>query len=262
MRIAVIGSGISGLYAAYKLRTEHDVVVFEANQYIGGHTNTVSVSLDGEWQTVDTGFIVFNDRTYPNFCRMLEELNVDSLPTSMSFSVRSDRANLEYNGSSPVGLFAQKRNLVRPGFYRMLSDILRFNREAPVLLNELDDSTTVRQFLTESRYGSGFVDHYLLPMGAAIWSCPTTTFELFPIRFIVEFYQNHGLLSLKDRPTWRVVKGGSYRYVEALTAGFRNHIRLNSPVVSVRRDPTGVFVTTVGGGAELFDEVIFACHSD
>ena len=261
MRIAIVGSGISGLVAAYHLNSRHDVTVFEANSYVGGHTNTVGVDLDGEHHQVDTGFIVFNDRTYPNFCQLLDELQVESLPTAMSFSVRSDVSDLEYNGSSLRGLFAQKRNLIRPAFYRMVADILRFNRESPSVLDDADEAKTVGDYLRQHSYSVEFAEHYLLPMGAAIWSCPVSTFAEFPIRFIVEFYVNHGLLSLSDRPTWRVIKGGSAKYVTALTRQFRDRIQLNAPVSEVRRFRDHV-VVNVNGSNETFDEVIFACHSD
>lgn len=262
MRIAIVGSGISGLVAAYHLRHEHDITVFEANDYIGGHTHTVEVALDDERHAVDTGFIVFNDRTYPNFCRLLDELGVSSVPTSMSFSVRCDRTGVAYNGTSLNGLFAQRANFIRPRFYRMIHDILRFNRESTRLLERDDEALTVGRYLAENRYSKQFADHYLLPMGSAIWSCPTLTFEQFPMRFIVEFYRNHGLLGLSDRPTWRVIRGGSQRYVEAMTRVFRNSIRLNTPVASVIRHADSVTIVPCFHAAESFDEVIFACHSD
>lgn len=261
MKLAIIGSGISGLVAAYHLRKTCDVSVFEANQYVGGHTNTVTVTVDGRTYDIDTGFIVFNDRTYPNFCELLKELGVKSRPTTMSFSVRSDAENLEYNGSSLQQLFAQKRNMLRPGFYRMVRDIFRFNREAPGLLHADHEEITVGEYLSKHKYSRQFAQHYLLPMGAAIWSCPTDTFGNFPMRFIVEFYQNHGLLSLRDRPTWHVISGGSRRYVEKLTADFRDRIRTGTPVRRVERGPEEVTVHT-DESSETFDEVVFACHSD
>ena len=262
MRIAVVGSGISGLVAAYLLSGEHDVSVFEANDYIGGHTHTVDVTWQGERHAIDTGFIVCNDRTYPNFLKLLDHLGVARKPTSMSFSVRSDRANLEYNGTSLNALFAQRRNLFRPSFYRMLKDILRFNRESLELLDDPSDSVTVGEYLDRHKYSKEFIEQYLVPMGAAIWSCPPGTFELFPMRFIVEFYHNHGLLSLKNRPQWYVIEGGSKRYVEKLTESFRDKIRLNCPVSSVRRYPDHVELLMGKRTSEEFDQVIFACHSD
>ncbi|QDT49083.1 Dehydrosqualene desaturase [Symmachiella dynata] len=263
MKIAVIGSGISGLVAAYRLSSHHEITIFEANSYVGGHTNTVEVDLEGERHTIDTGFIVFNDRTYPNFVKLLDELGVASDPTSMSFSVSCDATGLEYNGTNFNGLFAQRSNLFRPRFYRMLRDIMRFNREAPELLaaNRLE-TLTVSEYLQQHSYSKQFVEQYLLPMGSAIWSCPPQTFEQFPMRFIVEFYQNHGLLSLTNRPTWRVIRGGSSQYVKAMTRSFRENIRLRCPVQSVRRLADSVELIHSGGHTEQYDEVIFACHAD
>lgn len=262
MKLAIVGAGISGLVAAYKLHREHDVSVFEANDYPGGHTNTVDVELDGERHAIDTGFIVFNDWTYPNFIQLLDELGVASQATEMSFSVRDDRTGLEYNGNSLATLFAQRRNLLRPSFYRLLADILRFNREARRLAASCGDDTTVGEFIRRRGYSRQFAEQYLLPMGAAIWSCPTGTFSQFPLRFIVDFYHNHGLLNVLRRPTWRVIAGGSRTYVAAMTAGFRDRIRLRTPVQSVRRFADRVEVQPRGGEPERFDHVIFACHSD
>jgi len=262
MKIAVIGSGISGLVAAYRLQTDHDITVYEANHYAGGHTNTVDVELEGERHAIDTGFIVFNDWTYPNFISLLDELGVESQPTTMSFSVRDDRTGLEYNGHSLNAIFAQRRNLLRPRFYRMLADILRFNRDARNLLKDCAEELTVGEFISRYGYSRAFAEHYLLPMGAAIWSCPTGTFSQFPIRFIIEFYENHGLLNLRRRPTWRCITGGSQTYVRAMTQKFRDRIRLRTPVHRVRRFPNRVEIVPRGGEVESFDHVILACHSD
>lgn len=261
LKIAIIGSGISGMTVAALLHRRYDVTILEANGYVGGHTHTVTVNLDGERQAIDTGFIVFNDRTYPNFTRLLSLLGVVSRPTSMSFSVRCSRSALEYNGTSLNGLFAQRRNLLRPAFHRMLADILRFNRQTPRLLEDLDHEMRVDEFLRRHGYSRQFTDHYLLPMGAAIWSCPVETFGAFPIRFIIEFYANHGLLQVRDRPVWRTIEGGSHRYVEKLTAPFQDRIHLHCPVTSVRRAADGVLVES-RRGTERYDEVVFACHSD
>ena len=264
MRIAIIGAGISGLTVAYRLSPTHEVTLFEANDYLGGHTNTVEVEVGGLRQVIDTGFIVFNDWTYPTFVQLLDELGVTSRTTSMSFSVRCDAANLEYNGSSLNGLFAQRRNLLRPSFYRMLADIMRFNREAPelVLNSVATDETTVGEFFARHHYSHEFAKHYLLPMGAAIWSCPVGTFENFPIRFIVEFYSNHGLLSIRNRPTWRVIEGGSRTYVAKMAERFRDRVRLSTAIEQVCRSIEGVVVISRNGSPELFDHVVFACHSD
>jgi predicted NAD/FAD-binding protein len=262
MRIAIVGSGISGLVAAYLLHEDHEITVFEANDYIGGHTHTVDVDWQGEQLVIDTGFIVCNDRTYPNFLKLLDHLGVARQKTAMSFSVRCDRTGLEYNGTSLNALFAQRRNLFRPSFYRMLRDITRFNRESLELLDSADDAITVGEYLDRHRYSAEFVGQYLVPMGAAIWSCPPGTFRLFPMRFIVEFYHNHGLLSLRNRPQWYVIQGGSRCYVEMLTATFQDKIRLNCPVSAVTRYPDHVELTGEDGAPEVFDQVIFACHSD
>lgn len=263
MKIAIIGSGISGLTAAWLLHTQHNVTVFEADDYIGGHTHTVDVELNGERHAIDTGFIVYNDRTYPNFIELLSQLGVDSQPTSMSFSVRCDRTGIEYNGTSLNTMFAQRRNIFRPRFIRMIRDILRFNRDAVELLESENEEQTVDEFIREKGYGPAFGEQYLIPMGAAIWSCPPETFGRFPMRFIAEFYHNHGLLSLKNRPQWRVINGGSNCYVEKLTSGFRDRIRLKSPVESVARSEDSVSIRLAGSEEpQNFDHVIFACHSD
>ncbi|MCL4141484.1 UNVERIFIED_CONTAM: hypothetical protein GTU68_040577, partial [Idotea baltica] len=265
-KIAIIGSGISGLTAANRLQHQHDIAVFEANNYIGGHANTVSVEMDGNTHAVDTGFIVFNDWTYPNFIRLLDELGVGSQPTEMSFSVRDDQSGLEYNGHSLNTLFAQRRNLLRPKFYRMIADILRFNRQIKQTNfdkqpNANQSALTVGEFLQQYKYSEEFQKHYLLPMGAAIWSCPMGVFADFPIQFIAQFYKNHGLVNIGNRPQWRVIEGGSRTYVKALVREFENRIRLNTPVLKVLRNGDHVTVSTQQFQEE-FDHVIFACHSD
>lgn len=271
-KIAVIGAGISGLTAAYRLGERHDVTLFEANAWAGGHTNTVDVMVDGEKHAIDTGFIVFNERTYPNFIRLLNELGVASRPTEMSFSVRCEDTGLEYCGSTLNGLFAQRRNLLRPSFYRMIRDILRFGREATSIAEGNDSElssgagsaavATVGEFLHRRRYSSEFCRNYLLPMGAAIWSCPTGKFADFPIQFIAEFYHNHGLLQIRNRPRWRVIDGGSRTYVDALLMRYRGRLHLNAPVRSVRRTAGYVELETRDRAPERFDHVVFACHSD
>ncbi|RPI77757.1 MAG: FAD-dependent oxidoreductase [Planctomycetaceae bacterium] len=262
MRIAIVGTGISGLTAAHYLRQCHDLTLYEAGQHIGGHTHTVDVEFEGEAATIDTGFIVFNDWTYPNFIRLIDELGVGWQDTTMSFSVRCDRSGWEYNGGSLSGLFVQKLNLARPAFWRMLLDVMRFNREAPGLLDRVDDDETVGDYLSRKRYSKTFADRYLIPMGAAIWSCPPGVFSQFPIRFIVEFYRNHGLLSVTRRPTWRVIRGGSREYVRALIKPLADRILTQSPIRAVRRYPDRVEVESRTHGVRVFDHVIFACHSD
>ena len=261
MRIAVIGSGISGLTCARLLAPGQDVTVYEADSRVGGHTNTVSVSAAGKQYDIDTGFIVYNERTYPNFTRLLAELDVETQPTSMSFSVRSDRGELEYNGTSLNGVFAQRRNLLRPKFYRLLRDIMRFNRAGSNDLQHVPHDQTVGAYVAERGFSPQFAEQYLFPMGAAIWSCPFDDFARFPIRFILQFYVNHGLLSLRNRPVWRVIRGGSKCYVDRLIEPFRDQIRLSCPVQSVQRSDEGVTIRHEQG-SDRFDEVIFACHSD
>ncbi len=262
MKIAIIGSGIAGLTAAYRLHPRHDVTVFEADDRLGGHAHSIEIEAEGQPVTLDTGFMVFNDRNYPNFVRLLDELGVASRPTLMSFSVSDPSTGLEYNGHSLGTLFAQRHNLLSPRFYRMLSDIFRFNREARRLAVDTCGHTTVAEFVSRRRYSRVFTDCYLLPMGAAIWSCPTGTFSRFPLRFVAQFFNNHGLLDLVGRPTWRVIDGGSQIYVWAITRGFRDRIRLSAPVVSVGRDVDHVALRVRGRPIERFDHVIFACHSD
>lgn len=262
MKLAIIGAGISGLTAAYRLQFAHDVTVFEAADYAGGHTHTVDVEVDGRRHPIDTGFMVFNDWTYPHFCALLGELGIGSRPTCMSFSVQDERTGLEYNGHSLNTLFAQRRNLVNPRFYRLLADIVRFNGESRRLAADCDDATTVGQFLARGGYAPQFAEHYLLPLGAAIWSCPTGVFADFPIRFVIDFYANHGLLNLWHRPTWRVIAGGARTYVTALMQDFGARLRLQTPIAGVRRLAGEVEVTPRGRRPEWFDHVIFACHSD
>lgn len=262
-RIAVVGTGIAGNVAGYRLRRAgHDVTVFEADDRIGGHTHTHRIELGDEVHEVDTGFVVFNDRTYPNFVALLDELGVESQPSSMSFSVRNDASGLEYNGTSLNGLFAQRRNLVRPGFISMLAEILRFHREAPALLRDDGDESTLGAYLDAHRFRGRFVDDYLVPMGAAIWSTDPARMFDFPARFFVRFLHNHGMLTVNDRPVWRVIRGGSARYVERLVAPFRDRIRLRSPVELIRRQPDGVTLQVLGREPERFDDVFLACHAD
>lgn len=262
MKIAIIGTGIAGNVAAYKLRAEHDITVFESGPYVGGHTNTVDVYEDGRRFAVDTGFIVFNDRTYPNFMNLLDEIGQASRPTEMSFSVQARSEGLEYSGSSLNSLFAQRRNLLRPRFYRMIRDILRFNKTTLPGVDRVDDSESLGDYLRENNYSPEFIEHYLIPMAAAIWSAEPVAVLDMPVKFLVQFFANHGLLQLKDRPTWHVVEGGSREYVTKLTDGHRDRIRLNSPVESLNRFDDGVELYTATGGVEVFDYVFLACHSD
>jgi predicted NAD/FAD-binding protein len=262
MKIAIIGTGIAGNVIAHHLHREHDITLFEANRHVGGHTHTHEVTSNGRTYAVDTGFIVYNDWTYPNFIALLEELGVESQAADMSFAVKSEVSGLEYCGSSLNRLFAQRRNLIRPAFYRMLRDIIRFNREAPRLLQADSPSKTLGDYLAAEGYSRNFVDDYIVPMGAAIWSTDPQQMLSFPAQFFVRFFSNHGLLNLKERPQWRVIKGGSKSYVDKLVAPFRHRIRLGTPVTAVRRFDSHVLVQAAHQEAERFDAVFLACHSD
>jgi predicted NAD/FAD-binding protein len=262
MKLAVIGTGIAGNVAAYRLARNHDITVFEAADRIGGHTNTVDVTHARRHYAIDTGFIVYNDRTYPNFTALLRELGVASRVSGMSFSVKNQQSGLEYNGTSINALFAQRSNLFRPSFHRMIRDILRFNREAATVLEPQRIEVTLGQFLTERAYSPEFVNDYIIPMGAAIWSASPGMMLEMPACFFVRFFENHGFLSIDDRPKWRVIRGGSRNYVDKLVAGHRHRIHLNAPVHSIRRFPTHVEVKVRGAEAHRFDEVFIACHSD
>jgi predicted NAD/FAD-binding protein len=262
VKIAIIGSGVAGNVVARRLHRAHDITVYEAASHIGGHTHTHSVEQAGRRYEVDTGFIVFNDRTYPHFIALLDELGVASQESSMSFSVRNEASGLEYNGTTLNTLFAQRRNLLRPSFLGMIRDILRFNREAPALLAERGGELPLGELLARGRYGRAFVEHYIVPMGASIWSSDPASMLEFPARFFVRFLHNHGMLTVNDRPVWRTIRGGSARYVEKLTAPFRERIRLNTPVEWMRRLPGSVIVKARGSEALRFDAAFLSCHSD
>jgi predicted NAD/FAD-binding protein len=261
-KVAIIGAGVSGLVSAYLLDRNHDVTVFEAGDRVGGHASTMRVEHEGRSLAVDTGFVVYNEVTYPSFVKLLDRLDVETERTDMSFSVRCDLSGLEYCGTNLNTLFAQRRNLVRLAFYRMIRDILRFNRDARRLLERGIDAPTLREFFDQQRYGREFVEQYIVPMAAAIWSAsPEQTLD-FPAHFFVRFFNNHGLLSTDGQLQWRVIRGGSQKYVEPLTRSFRDRVRTSTPVESVRRLPDGVEVTPAGRPTEHFDEVILALHSD
>lgn len=263
-RIAVIGSGISGLAAAWMLSRSHDVVLYEKEDRLGGHTNTVAVHGPAGPLSVDTGFIVFNHATYPNLTALLDHLGVATRATDMSFSVSADGGRFEYCGSdSPRTLFAQPSNVLRPRFWSMLRDLVRFYREAPGLLERPDaDSLTLGDYLRQGGYGCAFVDDHLVPMGAAIWSAAPAALLDHPAGAFIRFCQNHGLLLLKDRPRWRTVIGGSKCYVDAMMAGFRGDVRLNTAVQRVERRPQGAVVIDRQGEPDVFDAVILAAHAD
>jgi uncharacterized protein len=259
MRIAIIGAGIAGLTCAHLLHREHEIVVFEAADRPGGHANTVYAETPSGVHAVDTGFIVFNDRNYPGFERLLTELDVATQPSDMSFGV-SDREGFEYNGSSPNGLFAARGNLANPAFHRMIAELLRFNREARELL-ESDADPSLGAWLSERGYSETFIRRLIVPQVSAVWSADSTARWSFPARFLLEFFENHGMLGFRNRPHWRTVSGGSRKYVDALVRPWRTRLRLATPVQRVRRDAAGVAIE-VPGSVERFDAVVLATHSD
>lgn len=264
MRIAIIGTGISGLTAAYLLNRQHDISVFEADHRMGGHTATMDVEVRGEHYAIDTGFIVFNDWTYPNFIRLLEQLGVQSQPTHMGFSASCPNTGIEYAGNNLNSLFAQRRNLLRPSHWQMLKDIVRFNREAVRDWREgrCNDGITLGEYLQKNRYSQAFIDRYLIPMGSAIWSATLQGTLNFPLQFFVRFFYHHGLLNISKRPTWRVIKGGSRKYLAPLTQSFRKKIYLNTAIASIERYDAGVTLKTAAGEVHNFDQVVIATHSN
>ncbi|WP_448211707.1 NAD(P)/FAD-dependent oxidoreductase [Colwellia sp. MEBiC06753] len=263
-KIAVIGSGIAGLTSAYLLSKKHQVTVFEKNNYIGGHTATIDVDYQGEQLAIDTGFIVFNDKTYPNFLKLLDAIGVGKQPTEMSFSVHNLLTGFEYNGHNIDTLFAQRRNIFKPRFWQLIREILRFNKQCKALyasgLNE--QNQTLGEFLANNQYSSFFCEHYILPMGAAIWSSSVAEMEAFELKFFIQFFNNHGLLNIADRPQWYVIPGGSRQYIKPLTKTFADHIKLNTNIDYVERFEDQVTLTFADGTKQVFDEVVFACHSN
>ena len=258
MKVAIIGTGISGLAAAYFLAPDHDLTVFEKNTYAGGHSRTIDVPTGAGSVAVDTGFIVFNDRNYPNLVKLFDRLGVVSQKSVMSFGVNIANGWLEYASCS---LFAQKKNLIRPAYYHMLYDIVRFNRQALTLLEE-DNDLTLHACLDRLNMGSWFRRYYVLAMGAAIWSCPVETIMQFPARTFLQFFKNHGLLTINDHPQWYTVLGGSRTYVTHLIDRFRDRVKLNCGVQSVLTSEGRLCVQSTHGETEIFDHVIFACHAD
>ena len=264
MKIAIIGSGISGLTTAYLLSRNHDIIMFEKNDYIGGHTHTHEINHEGKSLSVDSGFIVYNERTYPNFIKLLDQLGVERQLTRMGFSVKSEKDDLEYAGHSLNGLFAQRSNIFRPSFIRMLGSMNRFNQESRKDLPSIDPKMTLGDYLLKNSYSTEFIQHFIIPIGAAIWSTVPTDMMNIPAVFFIRFFENHGLLQIINRPNWWVIKGGSKRYVDKIIAKFKDKIRLSTPVKNVKRDEDLVKISSGldGENEEDFDAVVFATHSD
>jgi predicted NAD/FAD-binding protein len=271
MRIAIVGAGVSGLVAAHLLHREHELVIYEAGSYAGGHTNTIRVDTAHETHLLDTGFIVMNDRNYPNFTRLLAQLGVATQDTNMSFSVKGEDEDFEYAGT-PRGLFCQPSNLLSPRFQRMIADLLRFNRELRRLLardetgvgvqDRAPHGESLQDFLVRRRFSEVFIRRLIVPQVSAVWSADPRQISSFPVRFLAEFFANHGMLGFRDRPRWSTVVGGSARYVEALTRPLHERIRLDSPVHSITRAENHVEIVAAGQQAERYDQVVIAAHSD
>ena len=259
MKIAIIGSGISGLGTAYLLNKDHDITVYEKNDYIGGHSRTVDINVDGKFIPVDTGFIVFNYRNYPNLTGLFEHLDIPVVKSDMSFGVSIDNGWLEYGTRRPLDIFAQKSNLLRPKFWKMLADILKFNAKSK---EYLESDLTLGECLGELRLNQWFQDYYLLAMGASIWSTPAQGILDFPASSFIRFFDNHGLLTVNDQPQWYTVKGGSKEYVKLLTASFKDKIRLGCGANKVIRRSDHIEIIDTNGEKQKYDQVIFACHSD
>lgn len=263
-RIAIIGSGISGLTSAYLLSQKHNVTVFEKNDRIGGHTATVDIEKAGQKYAIDTGFIVFNDKTYPNFLALMADIGIGKQATEMSFSVHNCQTGMEYNGHNLNTLFAQRRNLLRPQFWGLVKDILRFNKQCKSIFEkqQYQSGYTLGAFLTENNFSDFFAEHYILPMGAAIWSSSLAQMETFEFRFFVQFFHHHGLLNIADRPQWYVIPKGSRSYLTPLCQPFKNNIILNADISGIKRLDNKVQIHFNNGDSEVFDEVVIACHSD
>lgn len=262
MKIAIVGAGISGLGAAWALDRYHDITLFEASDNLGGHANTVDVRLGQTSLAVDTGFIVYNNQAYPNLTKLFEALNVPTERSDMSFSVSLEGGRLEYS-SSAIGLFVQKRNLIRPRFWSMLRDLVRFYRHAPGAMREAETaSMSLGELLAHGGYGEAFTRDHLLPMGSAIWSAPLEDMLAFPAQSFIQFCENHGLLLLMGRPQWRTVTGGSREYVRRIAADLDGKVRTSSRISAIRRAPEGAYVKVEGQPEERFDQVVLACHAD
>ena len=262
MRIAIVGAGISGLTAAFLLHQDHEVTVFEADDRLGGHAHTVRVDTAHQTHQLDTGFIVFNDRNYPGFERLLDRLGVPSQPSDMSFGVSDGRGGFEYASHSLNGVFANRGHVLSAPFMRMLAEVPRFQRAAAELLRSGDERISLRGWLREQRFSSCFVERLIVPQTAAVWSADPRQLWSFPALFLARFFENHGMLTLRDRPTWRTVVGGSRSYVEMLASGFRNRVHLRSPVRSITRGADAVSIRIDGAEPLSFDQVVIAAHSD
>ena len=262
MRIAVIGTGIAGMVAAYLLSEDHELVVYEAEDYIGGHTHTIDVRLNGQTYAVDTGFIVFNEQTYPNFVKLMQRLGVAWKPSNMSFSVQCKKTGLEFSPTSLNSLFVQRKNLLRLSFYRMIWDIFRFRRESQELLKSDDYTLTLEDFLAEKGFSKLFIEHFIIPMGEAIWSADPVKFNEFPALYFAQFFKNHGFLNVRNQPQWQVIEGGSKQYIKPITQRYRDQIRLNSAVNAIRRHSDHIEVHAQNSPTEHFDQVVIATHSD
>ena len=262
MKIAVIGSGISGLVAAHVLARKHDVHLFESEDRLGGHTHTHSIEVPSGTYQVDTGFIVHNDRNYPDFVKLMNQLGVETQDSFMSFSVKVEENGLEYNGTNIDSLFCQRKNFFNPKFLRMIKDILRFNKEATkYFIDHKDvapDKMTLEDYLIKNKYSKEFMEYYIMPMGAAIWSASREEMRLFPLHFFVRFFHHHGMLTVDERPQWRVLKGGSKTYIPKMIENFGQNIQLSTPVQSVRRQDNNVIIND----EHIFDHVVFACHAN
>jgi len=264
MKIAIIGSGISGLASAYFLHKKYDITIFEKNNYIGGHSNTANIIFDRKKIAIDTGFIVFNFRTYPNLKNLFEELGVEIEKSNMSFGIRDFDQNFEYSGNDLTGLFAQKSNIFRPKFLKMLFDIVKFNKSATKLLqnDQISNETTLDQFVNDLKLGEYFKNYYLFPMAGAIWSCPLELIKNYPAKTFLQFFHNHGLLTIFNQPQWYTVKNGSQEYVKKLTAGFSDKIKLNCEIVKSEQKNNKIILTDKKKRQYEFDKVIFASHAD
>ena len=259
MKIAVVGSGISGLTCAYLLHQNHEISLFESDSKLGGHVNTIKTEGNSGTFHVDTGFIVFNQENYPNLIRLLDQLGVESQPTRMGFSVQSEKLNLEYSGENIRGLFGHIRNLIDPKHWNMVRDILRFHNLAK---ENIPGDETIETFLKNNNFGNRFSNYFLLPLGSALWSCSTKKFGDFPMEFVSDFLSNHQMLQANNRPIWRVIKGGSHTYVNRMSDLLGDRIYLNTPILKVRRTENGTTLLLPDGTEQEFDQVILACHAD